>query len=202
MLILDSEQVQYCQVVATIQGQSKIESGLIYQNNVFIKVKTYLREDLQTAIRECREDYLDNEEIEVSTLIVKTEKEVTLWLEDNRFEPKQGQSLNFSPKQKRKSDKVSIYDIAARMREKDGIEIKARHYHLKLYKRCFVGSEAVDWLVKNLNISRTKAVAIGKRLVDKKVIHHVSDEHSFEDGFLFYRFYEDEGKSLWTDKLI
>ena len=202
MLILDSEQVQYCQVIATIEGQPKIESGLIYQNNVFIKVKTYSREDLSTAIKECREDYLDNEEIEIPTLIVKAEKEVTLWLEDNRFEPQQGQSLNFSSKQKSKSEKVSIHDLAAKMREKGGVEIKARHYHLKLYKRCFVGSEAVDWLVKHLNISRTKAVAIGKKLIDKKVIHHVTDEHSFEDASLFYRFYEDEGKSLWTDKLI
>ena len=202
MLILDSEQVQYCQVVATIEGQSKIESGLIYHNNVFIKIKTYSREDLQTAIRECREDYLDNEEIEVPTLIVKAEKEVTLWLQDNRFEPQQGQSLSYSPQQKKKSDRVSVYDLAARMRKKGGIEIKARHYQLKLYKRCFVGSEAVDWLVNYLNISRPKAVAIGKKLVDKKVIHHVSDEHSFEDGPLFYRFYEDEGKSLWTDKLL
>ena len=194
MLILDSEQVQYCQVIATIEGQSKTESGLIYQNNVFIKVKTYSREDLQTAIRECREDYLDNEEIEVPILIVKAEKEVTLWLEDNRFEPQQGQSLSFSPKKKRTSEKVSIHDLAAKMRKKGGVEIKTRHYQLKLYKRCFVGSEAVDWLVKRLNISRTKAVAIGKKLIDKKVIHHVCDEHSFEDGPLFYRFYEDEGK--------
>ena len=202
MLILDSEQVQYCQVVATIEGQSKIESGLIYQNNVFIKVKTYSKEDLQTAIRECREDYLDNEDIEVPTLIIKAEKEVTLWLEDNRFEPQQGQSITVSSKQKKKSDKVNLHDLIAKMRGDDGLDIKTRRHQLKLYKRCFVGSEAVDWLANHLKISRTKAVAIGQILIDKKVIHHVSDEHSFKDENLFYRFYQDEGKSIWTDKLL
>ena len=202
MLIIDSEQVQYCQVVANIEGQSKIESGLIYQNNVFVKVKTYSREDLQTAIRECREDYLDNDKIEVPTLIIKAEKEVTLWIEDNRFEPKQGQFPNSTTKQKKKSNKVNLYDLIAKMRGKDGLDIKTRRYQLKLYQRCFVGSEAVDWLTKHLNISRPKAVAVGQKLVDQKVIHHVNDEHSFKDEPLFYRFYEDEGKSLWTDKLI
>ena len=202
MLILDSEEVQYCQVVATVEGQPQIESGLIYQNNVFIKVKTYPREDLQTAIKECREDYLDNKEIEVLTLIIKADKEVTLWLEDNRFEPQPGQIISPTTTQKKKSDKVNLRDLIATMRGRDGLDIKTRRHQLKLYKRCFVGSEAVDWLVNQLNISRAKAVAVGQKLIDKKVIHHVSDEHTFKDEFLFYRFYEDEEKSLWTDKII
>lgn len=209
MLILDAEQVQYCQVVGTIEGQSKIESGLIYQNNVFLKAKTYSREDLQIAIKECREDYLDNEEIEVPTLIIKAENEVTLWMEDKRFKPEQGQTPNLPPKQtqqlvqkpEQKSEKINLYDLIAKMRGEKGLEIKTRRYQLKLYKRCFVGSEAVDWLVDHLKISRQQSVAIGRKLIHKKVIHHVGDEHSFKDENLFYRFYEDEGKSMWTDKL-
>lgn len=206
MLILDAEQVQYCQVVATIEGQSKIESGLIYQNNVFLKAKTYSREDLQIAIKECREEYLDNEEIEVPTLIIKAENEVTLWIEDKRFKPEQGQNLNLPPKQTQqlaqKSEKINIHDLVAQMRGEQGLDIKTRRYQLKLYKRCFIGSEAVDWLVNNLKISRQQAVAIGKKLISKKIIHHVNDEHLFKDAPLFYRFYEDEEKSMWTDKLI
>ena len=211
MLILDAEQVQYCQVVGTIEGQSKIESGLIYQNNVFLKAKTYPREDLPIAIKECREDYLDNEEIEVPTLIIKAEQEVTLWIEDKRFKPEQGQNPNLPLKQteqlaqksaQKTSEKINLYDLIAKMRREQGLEIKTRRYQLKLYKRCFVGSEAVDWLVNHLNISRQQAVAIGRKLIHKKIIHHVSEEHSFKDEPLFYRFYEDEGKSMWTDKLI
>ena len=124
MLILDAEQVQYCPVIATIEGQSKTESGLIYQNNVFLKLKTYSREDLQIAIKECREDYLDNKEIEVSTLIIKAEQEVTLWLEDKRFKPEKGQNLNLPPKQneqlaqksEQKLDKLNLRDLISQMR--------------------------------------------------------------------------------------
>ena len=200
MLILDSEQVKYCQVVAQIEGQKRIESGLVYQDDVFIKVRTYLREELEQAIRECRENYLDNEEIEVPILVIKSEKEVTLWLEDNRFTPDRSPSP--SPAQDNTSDKFNLDDMVTKMRGKDGLVIKTRRYQLKLYQRCFVGNEAVDWLTKNLKISRTEAVAIGQKLIDKKVIHHVSDEHSFKDEPLFYRFYEDEGKSIWTDKVL
>lgn len=202
MLILDSEQVQYCQVVATIKGEQKIESGLIYQNNIFIKVKTYSKEDLPIAIKECREDYLDNEDIEVPTLIVKSDKDITLWLEDKRFEPKQDKVNTASTSKKKESSKINLKELVIEMRGSDGLEVKTRRHQLKLYQRCFVGSEAVDWLVKHLNISRTQAVAIGKKLVDKKVIHHVNDEHSFKDDNLFYRFYDDEGKNIWTDKLL
>ncbi len=211
MLILESEQVQYCQVVANIEGQLKTESGLVYQKNVFLKEKTYSKEDLQIAIKECREDYLDNKNIEVPLLLIKEKNQVTLWLEDNRFKPEQGDSPSLSPQQEQKSleqvqvkssDKINIKNLIAKMRGEDGLEIKTRRYQLKLYKRCFVGSEAVDWLVNYLKISRTQAVAIGKKLVHKKVIHHVTDEHSFKDENLFYRFYEDEGKSIWTDKFL
>lgn len=206
MLILDSEQVQYCQVVATIKGEQKTESGLIYQNNVFVKVKTYLRQDLQVAIKECREDYLDNEDIEVPILIIKSETEVTLWLEDKRFKPTQGQanicSTSSSPAKKKESSLINLHDLITQMRGSDGLDIKTRRYQLKLHKRCFVGSEAVDWLVKHLNISRAQAVAIGKKLVHKKIIHHVNDDHSFKDDHLYYRFYEDEGKNIWTDSIL
>ena len=204
MLILDSEQVQYCQAVATIKGEQKIESGLIYRNNIFIKVKTYSREELQVAIKECREDYLDNEDIEVPTLIIKSDKDVTLWLEDKRFEPKQGHTATATAKpiDKKESSKINLKDLIIRMRSSNGLEIKTRRYQLKLYKSCFVGKDAVDWLVSHLNVSRSQAVAIGKKLVHKKVIHHVNDEHPFKDDNLFYRFYEDEGKNIWTDKLL
>ena len=190
MLILDSDQVQYCQVVATIEGQSKIESGLIYQNNVFLKVKTYSREDLQTAIKECREDYLDNEDIEVPILIIKSAQEITLWLEDSRFEPQSGQIPGSPSHQEPKANKLNLRNLIVAMRGKGGLEIKNRRHHLKIYKQCFVGSEAVDWLVNHLNISRKQAVVIGTKLVQKRVIYHVTNEHSFKDEYLFYCFYD------------
>jgi len=70
-----------------------------------------------------------------------------------------------------------------------GFEVKDRVYRLKTYKQCFVGSEAVDWMMKNLRCaSRADAVIIGRFLHSANVFRHVADEHTFEDGFFFYRF--------------
>ena len=53
----------------------------------------------------------------------------------------------------------------------------------------------VAWMLKN-GICDTveKCVAKGQALVDCGLLHHVPDEHIFENKFLFYRFYADEEK--------
>lgn len=40
--------------------------------------------------------------------------------------------------------------------------------------------------------TRKEALRIGQLLMRKRIIHHVLDEHPFDDAYLFYRFYEDE----------
>nr|MDJ0600358.1 pleckstrin/ G-protein interacting- domain protein [Crocosphaera sp.] len=72
------------------------------------------------------------------------------------------------------------------------VEIKDRRHRLKQYPKCFIGSDLVDWMIKNLSISSEQAVKIGQQLIDKKIIHHVHDQHDFENQYLFYRFYVDE----------
>jgi hypothetical protein len=206
MLILDSEQIQYCQVKNQVESQSKIIKGLIYCNNIFIKVKSYQKAEIDLAIKECREEYLDHEErSQIPTLIIKDEKSIALWIQDNRYiiSDKVDTPSISEPGSKNQSDRttVSVRDIAAQMHQKDGVEIKTRRYKLKLYHHCFLGNEAIDWLIKKLNISREDAVKLGQKLVAKKIIHHVTDEHDFKDGPLFYRFYEDDNKSVWTDKI-
>ena len=53
-------------------------------------------------------------------------------------------------------------------------------------------SELVDWLVSSGEVeSRARAVEVGNLLVDTDYIHHVVDEHHFEDGYLFFRFRTD-----------
>ena len=71
--------------------------------------------------------------------------------------------------------------------------IKDRKYHLKTYKKCFVGKKAVSWLVdQKISASRTAAVKCMQALLDAQLIHHVVDDHEFKDDYLFYRFREDE----------
>lgn len=85
----------------------------------------------------------------------------------------------------------SIEHIAESL--KAGDEVKDRKYRLQTYKECFVGSEAVDFLVSSgLAQSRTDAVEIGRTLQsDCHLLEHVTRDHEFKDEQLFYRFLKD-----------
>lgn len=50
----------------------------------------------------------------------------------------------------------------------------------------------MSWLVQNAGVSRDEAIGFGQTLIDRRIVHHVLDEHGFEDGNLYYRFYADE----------
>jgi len=87
---------------------------------------------------------------------------------------------------------VPVAVLVQQMRGKNGIEIKDRWYNLKLYHQCFIGSEAVEWLMQTQQVSKKVALLLGQLLVAKNIIHHVTDDHDFKDEYLFYRFYLDE----------
>ena len=79
--------------------------------------------------------------------------------------------------------------LVRRMRSPNGgLSIADRFYHLRKYPKCFVGQDAVHWLMEKEGKSRDEAVAIGKELLDKHFFNHVCLEHHFEDKYLFYRF--------------
>lgn len=73
-----------------------------------------------------------------------------------------------------------------------GVEVRNRRYRLKKYKRCFVGSEAVDFMVlSGWAKSRSDAVRIGRLLQEQfSLFEHVvePEKHFFEDDYLFYKF--------------
>jgi hypothetical protein len=73
------------------------------------------------------------------------------------------------------------------MRTPGGLDIRDRMFHLRTYKECFVGREAVDWIVLHQRVSRVEAVRLGQRLVALGLISHVVTEHDFEDAELYYR---------------
>jgi len=63
-------------------------------------------------------------------------------------------------------DGVEIKTLATKFCSRYGVEVKNRTWHLKKYKMCFVGSEAVDWLVKEMpSWSREKAVHFGTHVI-------------------------------------
>jgi sensor c-di-GMP phosphodiesterase-like protein len=77
--------------------------------------------------------------------------------------------------------------LLAAMCGPQGVDIRDRVWHLTVYRRCFVGSEAVDWLVAHEGIDRTQALRLGQRLAALGLIEHVAQEHDFADALLFYR---------------
>ncbi|MEL6928565.1 MAG: hypothetical protein AAFO95_08015 [Cyanobacteria bacterium J06600_6] len=81
--------------------------------------------------------------------------------------------------------------IAQELRSDPQLKIKDRRYRLTSYPECFVGSDLVDCLIKNKNITADEAIAIGQSLLEHNLIAHVCNDHDFENGFLFYRFQDD-----------
>ena len=76
---------------------------------------------------------------------------------------------------------------------RDNVEIKDRRYRLKTYGSCFLGSDAVSWLVSSgVAADVDQAVALGNALLDEGIIHHVVRDHRFKNEPLFYRFAGDE----------
>jgi len=62
-----------------------------------------------------------------------------------------------------------------------------------MYENVFVGSDAVTTLVHcGVADSRTAALRIGQALLASGMFHHVFDDHTFRDQWLFYRFFVDE----------
>eukprot|EP00923_Selenidium_pygospionis_P033160 GHVN01058228.1.p1 GENE.GHVN01058228.1~~GHVN01058228.1.p1 ORF type:complete len:517 (-),score=47.27 GHVN01058228.1:2141-3691(-) len=67
------------------------------------------------------------------------------------------------------------------------LDIKTRYYYMRGYKSCFVGSDFVALMIERFSVGREKAKRFGDELFNKDVFHHVCNEHSFEDDYLFYR---------------
>jgi hypothetical protein len=94
---------------------------------------------------------------------------------------------------------------------KKSVKIEDRKFHLTTYKDCFVGKEAVDFLVETGSAqSREDAVTLGLALqTNFHLFEHVTRDHAFADDKLFYRFLDskergsfsvdDEGKKVdWS----
>ena len=81
------------------------------------------------------------------------------------------------------------------MRMPGGLDVRDRMYKLHSYKHCFVGREAVDWIVQRLGLQRAAAVQLGQRLVSLDLIRHVRDEHDFKDENLFFGFVDAEAQA-------
>jgi hypothetical protein len=79
-----------------------------------------------------------------------------------------------------------LLEIANRMRKE--LDIRDRSYFWSTYKDCFVGEDAVTWMVETgVAGSITEALDIGNQLQTLGFLEHVVQEHQFKNKPLFYR---------------
>ncbi len=185
MKILDHKQVRYCNLVKRKQETIEYLPGLIFKNKLFIKDKSFPIQDKKEAQEYGKTQFLEHKG-QKQYLLLEDITGFTIWTENEQVEVWENKSKNDSSMIK------DVEKIVEKMRGDQGLEIKDRRYRFKLYKNCFVGSELVNWLIENLSISSEQAIKIGQTLIDKEIIHHVHDQHDFENKYLFYRFYIDE----------
>ncbi|CAD7702563.1 unnamed protein product [Ostreobium quekettii] len=87
------------------------------------------------------------------------------------------------------------------------VELKDRQWHWKIFKNCFLGEEAVSWMISEGIVECVEeAVELGNRMIESGVIRHVTEDQRFENQPLFYRFTEvviddDDGESATDDSL-
>ena len=87
------------------------------------------------------------------------------------------------------STPTDLEAIAKQMQS--GLTIKDRTFRLRRYTECFVGSEAVEWMISSgVAGDIDEAVALGNKLMAARAItiEHVTRGHVFKNAFLFYRF--------------
>ncbi|KAK9096797.1 hypothetical protein Sjap_022294 [Stephania japonica] len=74
----------------------------------------------------------------------------------------------------------------------DSVLVKDRFYKMRIFNRCFLGSDAVDFLSVDQDLSRKDAIQFGQKLVRLHFFRHVLEENLFEDGNHLYRFLDDD----------
>jgi hypothetical protein len=186
MLLLKENQVQFQDVIHPDSEQPIPIIGLFYQDKLFKKLKSLPKDKLESAQQLIRQLSLDPK---VVCLLLEEANKYTIWCYDSKLKTYDTSQFD---RITNPIDKIDLKELVRQMRDIGGVKIKDRRYRLTIYPRCMLGSEITTWLVRKFFLSEADAVKLGQRLIDEKLMHHVTDDHSFEDGLFFYRFYWDE----------
>lgn len=90
-----------------------------------------------------------------------------------------------------------LLEILACLRK--NVSCKDRKYYLKTYRQCFLGHRAVKVLLDKGVRSVELAEAIGNRLLNRRLIYHVTDSEAFQNKKLLYRF---QVRARWHCALV
>jgi len=182
MLILQPEQVTLCGVQTP--GSPAPKLGVSHGNRPYA-VEAFLSMDEKEAIAYMR-DRLDHPQHPQEIIIlVKEPRGYRLYCHVPGY-----QATDYA---------LATAAVCAEMRADPYIAVGDRRWGLRVYKKAFVGSEAVTWLADHLQLSREEALAFGQLCLQQGHFRHVLGEQDFADEYYFYRFRQDgdpEGRSL------
>lgn len=196
MLLVTADQVKYCRLIHSKNNKLYTIDGISYREKLFTKLHSFPKNEKHAAIEKAKFISVENKG-QFLVILVEQRKSHEIWQENNKVKIKSQRIKDIA------INEINLEALVAKMRKNDGIKIENRRYRLRIYQRCFVGSEAVIWLMTSLKLSRENAILLGQRLVTEKLVHHVTDAHTFKDQNLFYRFYEDEKQGdKEEDKLL
>lgn len=95
----------------------------------------------------------------------------------------------FADRKQLKKD-VDIKELAREIQHGNNpLTLVNRKWHWKRHQNSFIGSEMVNWLLRNLSDidTREEAVEYGQNMMDKGLFKHVLNKHGFLDGHYFYQ---------------
>ena len=183
MLILSADRVDYCPVVKIKGDPSKVLKGIRYQDKLFTQTQRFPKDQKQEAIQRAKDLVLKNK-ARFLVLVIEDTKSYQIWTQNSNVRVREIQEIPVAD--------LNLEKVVGKMLKTGGLAIEDRQYKLRTYPRCFIGAEAMVWLQETLKLNRDQALQLGQRLIEEKWMHHVTDEHSFKDDYLFYRFYRDE----------
>lgn len=194
MLVLSDEQVTYCQASRDAEAGRETLPGILYRGWLFVKGEVFSAEEKRPAILRCRE-LLDQGRF---CIVVADSETYTLWNKDDLARPTREEPMPSSraasppapaatSKPTPRSKKLLLAELAEKMQRAEGL-VGNHVYRLRNYPQSFVGSEAVEWLCDRLQVPRSQALRIGQQLLEEGWIRHVTDDHPFQDAYLFYHF--------------
>jgi hypothetical protein len=195
MLLLKESQVEFQNVINPSSDGSIPVIGVLYEQQLFKQLKSFPKDKLESAQKLMRQLSLDPKE---SFLLLEEAEAYSIWCLDSKLRSIDPDLAKDKPEAKPEPvaedpiAKIDLKELVREMRDIGGVKIKDRRYRLNVYPRCMVGSEMTTWMVRKFFIAEPDAVRLGQRLIDEKLLHHVTDDRDFEDGFFFYRFYWDE----------
>ena len=106
----------------------------------------------------------------------------------------QNENLYFRLAVSEAADRLDLGKVYAELNAKPGIPVADRSHLGKIYPRCWIGSEGVDWLCVRYKLSRHEAWIVLQRLAQFGLLEHVLQEHDIKDGEYFYRFTQPIGQ--------